>query len=180
MTARDSGFSKSEYYLISLNHVNDQICRTFPDCLLTVKINRLLLNMVLFQGHLGTVVNMRSASLPHCRCGVRGTSSPQTARQCGESVSLNCSTADRQRASFNIQPRCLPTLPRRAHCRRSPRRAATPRRAPEAESSVRRSRRLSVGAEIARRRRCEWMASNLGVSAGVFEVARARRPSRSG
>lgn len=42
-----------------------------------------------------------AASLPYCTCALSDTSSPQRAGSCGESVSLNCSAADRQRASFS-------------------------------------------------------------------------------
>ena len=107
--------------------MNDSICRTCSDCLLLVNIKKWSAPT---ECAAFTVTSLDCgehalASLPHCTCGVRGTSSPQRARQCGESVSLNCSTTDRQRASFNIQPHCLLSSPRQAHCQRHPHQAGS-------------------------------------------------------
>lgn len=118
MTTTASCFKNTKISLNFLNHVNDKICRTFSDCLLTVKMNNCsdsapaeyaAFIVTPSDGGEGHWVNMQ---WPHCPIvHVSDTSSPQRARQCGESVSLNCSTTDRQRASFNIQPCCLLSSP---------------------------------------------------------------------
>lgn len=111
-------------------------------------------------------------SLPYCTCALSDTSSPQRACYCGESVSLNRSTADRQRASFSIRLDCLPSLPCPLSETPTPGCSAANRKS--VLSLAVRLFWLCVWCDCA----AVWFTHNLGVSAGVFEVAYVQRPSR--